>query len=61
MRRIRPVRWLKLWCKHCGYKTQHECRPDVPNDHGLLWRCERCLRSEPRTTHETLTAERETR
>ncbi len=65
------VRWLKLWCKHCGYKTAHQYLPDVVvseytacyprtkiSDGGLLWRCERCRRSEVRTAHQVHNAER---
>lgn len=49
---MKVLRWLRLWCAYCHHATDHECLPDVPNDHGLLWRCSRCLRSAPRTAHE---------
>ena len=26
---MKPLRWLKLWCRHCKYKTAHECLPDI--------------------------------
>jgi hypothetical protein len=61
----------KLWCQHCKYKTTHNCLPDIQSDYGrvsypevpstdgpgLLWKCERCGRSEARTAHQVLTAE----
>jgi predicted nucleic-acid-binding Zn-ribbon protein len=50
--RIKVKRWINLYCKHCKHRTDHQCLPEVQNDHGLLWRCERCLRSEPRTAHQ---------
>lgn len=26
---IRPARFDRKWCKHCGFATEHECLPDV--------------------------------
>jgi len=49
---------LKLWCARCGFKTAHNCLPDVQNPRGLVWRCERCQHGEARTAYEALTAER---
>jgi hypothetical protein len=49
----KSIRFLILYCKYCHINTTHECSPEVQTSgHGLLWKCERCLRSVERPAAE---------
>lgn len=53
---IRVLSIVRLWCVHCGFKTDHRF-VDVQGTDGTVWKCTRCERTREATAHQLLTAE----
>ena len=47
-----PLRWIKIWCERCGFRTDHLYLPELQSPEGLAWRCERCRNITVLTAHQ---------